>query len=182
MRILSTALVMTVVFALAATGTSQNTAKDDAMQSCPMHEQHNQDAHHAMVEKNGDGAMGFAHDKTTHHFRLTREGGAIEVTANDSNDKTSTAAIRLHLSHIAARFSDGDFSTPMFVHDNIPPGVTTMKILKGNVHYQYEEIASGARVRIATSDPIAVAAIHDFLRFQIADHQAGDNLEVQGPR
>ena len=179
MRSLSTALVVTVVFAFATTGTSQNTAKDDAMQSCPMHEEHNQNAHHAMVEKDGDQAMGFAHDKTTHHFRLSGDGGAIEVTANDSNDKTSTEEIRSHLSHIAVMFSHGDFSTPMFVHGGVPPGVTTMKILKAKLEYRYEEIASGGRVRLGSTDPIAIAAIQDFLRFQITDHQTGDSLEVQ---
>jgi hypothetical protein len=30
--------------------------------------------------------MGFSHDKTTHHFRLYPDGGAIEVTADDPND------------------------------------------------------------------------------------------------
>ena len=182
MRSLSTALVVTVVFAFATTGISQNTATDDAMQSCPMHAQHSQNAHHAMVEKNGDQAMGFAHEKTTHHFRLSSDGGAIEVTANDSNDKTSAEEIRSHLSHIAAMFSHGDFSTPMFVHAVVPPGVTTMKMLRAKLEYRYEEIASGGRVRIAFNDPIAVAAVHDFLRFQITDHQTGDNLEVQDPR
>jgi len=29
-----------------------------------------------------DEAMGFPHDRTTHHFRLLPDGGAIEVTVN----------------------------------------------------------------------------------------------------
>jgi hypothetical protein len=36
----------------------------------------------------------------------------------------------------------------------------------------------GARVRIATANAEAVEAIHDFLRYQIKDHQTGDSLEV----
>ena len=141
-----------------------------------MHDSHA--AHHAVVESHGDQAMGFPHDKTAHHFRMTSDGGAIELTVNDLNDKTNTAAIRSHLSHIATMFGSGDFSTPMFVHDGVPPGVTTMKLMKSAIHYTYEEAPSGGRVRLKSDDPIAVAAIHDFIRFQITDHQTGDSLEV----
>ena len=71
--------------------------------------------------------MGFPHDKTTHHFRLYADGGAIVVTANDSKDSTNTQAMQSHLKHIAGMFSEGNFSIPMFVHDQVPPGVPVMK-------------------------------------------------------
>lgn len=141
-----------------------------------MHDQHA--AHHAVVETHGDQAMGFPHDKTTHHFRLLSDGGAIEVAANDANDKANISAIRMHLSHIAMMFADGDFSTPMFVHDGVPPGVTAMKLLRSKIRYTYAEMPSGGTVRIKSDDPVALAAIHDFIRFQITDHQTGDSLEV----
>jgi hypothetical protein len=67
----------------------------------------------------------------------------------------------------------------MFVHDGVPPGVTTMRLLKPAIRYKYEEISSGGRVRIESGDPVAIAAIQDFLRFQITDHQTGDSLEVE---
>lgn len=152
----------------------QDTKQDD-MNDCPMHAQHVARSHQAEVESQGDQAMGFPHDKTTtHHFRMAADGGAIEVTVNDPGDKANTAAIRSHLRRIAMMFSNGDFSTPTFIHDGIPPGATTMKLMKAAIHYQYEETPSGGRVRIETDDPIALAAIHDFLRFQIAEHQTGD--------
>jgi hypothetical protein len=122
--------------------------------------------------------MGFPQDKTTHHFHLMSDGGSIEVAANDSGDKTNTEAIRSHLTHIAMMFSKGDFSTPMFIHDGIPPGVTTMKLMKSAIHYSYEETTSGGRVMIKSDDAIGVAAIHDFLRFQITEHQTGDSVQV----
>jgi len=53
-----------------------------------------------------------------------------------------------------------------------------MKLMKSAIHYTYEEMPSGGRVRIQSDDPIAVAAIHDFVRFQITDHQTGDSLQV----
>jgi hypothetical protein len=155
----------------------QDTKQDD-MKDCPMHSQHATQSHHAVVESHGDQAMGFPHDKTTHHFRMVAGGGVIEVTVNDSGDKANTMAIRSHLSRIAMMFGNGDFSTPMFVHDSIPPGVTTMKLMKSDIHYTYEEMPTGGRVRIKSDNPVAVAAIHDFLRFQINEHQTGDSLEV----
>jgi hypothetical protein len=160
---------------LSVPGLSQQTKEDGATKDCPMHEQHS--AHHAVVESHGDQAMGFPHDATTHHFRLMPNGGAIEVSANNPDDKTNTQAIRLHLKHIATMFGNGDFSTPMFIHDGVPPGTTAMKLMKAAIHYTYEEMASGGRVRIQADDPIAVAAIHDFLRFQITEHQTDDSLE-----
>ena len=158
---------------------SQEAKSDDSMKDCPMHAQHAaQQAHDAIVESHGDQAMGFPHDKTTHHFRMMSDGGAIEVTVNDPNDKPNAGAIRSHLSHITVMFGNGDFSIPMFIHDSVPPGVTTMKLMKSAVHYTYEEMPSGGRIRIKSDDPIAVAAINDFFRFQITEHQTGDTLEV----
>ena len=169
-------LVIAFSLLLAFPVLAQEAKPDDTMKDCPMHDQHA--AHHAVVENHGDQAMGFPHDKTTHHFRTMSDGGAVEVTVNDPSDKTNTGAIRSHLSHIAMMFGNGDFSTPMFIHDGVPPGVTTMKLMKSAIHYTYEEMPSGGRIRIKSDDPIAVAAIHDFVRFQITEHQTGDTLEV----
>lgn len=153
-------------------------AAQEAGSSCPMHDQHaSQDAHHAGVDARGDQAMGFGHDKTTHHFSLKADGGAIEVVANDAADKQNVDAIRGHLRHIAVMFTNGDFSTPMFIHDRVPPGVPVMKEKK--IEYRYEELAAGGRIVIRSEDPEAVAAVHDFLKFQIKDHQTGDQEQVK---
>lgn len=164
--------VMLLFFVSAAF--AQDTKPSD-MKTCPMHDSA---AHHAAVESHGDQAMGFPHDATTHHFRVLSDGGAIEVTVNEATDKTNLSAIRSHLTHIAAMFHDGDFSTPMFIHDGVPPGVTTMKLMKGAIRYSYEEMPSGGKVRLQSSDAVSVAAIHDFLRFQINEHQTGDTLDT----
>ncbi len=148
-------------------------------QPSAQHHNHEQSKQHVEgVNERGDHAMGFSHEKTTHHFRLTSEGGAIEVTANDPNDAASQEMIRTHLAHIAMVFKEGDFSTPMFVHGEAPPGVPTMKRLKADVSYTFEKIDFGGRVRIATANPDAVEAIHEFLRYQIQDHQTGDSVET----
>jgi hypothetical protein len=135
------------------------------------------DDHHAAVNSRGDHAMGFSHEKTVHHFRLMKDGGTIEVTSNDGKDTESRDQIRMHLKHIAASFSAGNFDMPMFIHDQMPPGVTVMKRLKSQIKYEVENIPAGARVRISTGNPEAVKAVQDFLRFQITDHQTGDPLE-----
>jgi hypothetical protein len=148
----------------------------DGRPRLPMHEEHmkNLSQHQADVEKHGDQAMGFPHDKTTHHFRLSPDGGTIEVTANDGKDSTNIQAIQSHLKHIAEMFSDGNFSVPMFVHDQVPPGVPVMKDKRDQISYSYEELPFGARVKIKTSDADALKAVHDFLSFQIEDHHTGD--------
>ena len=148
------------------------------MQSCPMHKEHMKAAQHqAEVETHGDEAMGFPHDKTTHHFRLLPDGGAIEVTVNDGKDTQDVQAIHSHLAHIVTMFSNGDFSLPMFIHSQVPPGVTEMKEKRGAISYTLEELPGGGRVRIKTADRDALNAIHDFLNFQIEDHHTGDKTE-----
>jgi hypothetical protein len=105
---------MKTVIAFLMFGVLQLAAQD--MQSCPMHKEHIRGAaqHQADVEKHGDEAMGFPHDKTSHHFRLYSDGGAIEVVVNGSKDSQNMQAIRSHLAHIATMFSGGEFSMPMF--------------------------------------------------------------------
>ena len=103
---------MKTVIAFLIFGVLQLAAQD--MQSCPMHKDHMKDAfqHQADVEKHGDEAMGFPHDKTTHHFRLYSDGGAIEVTVNDNKDSKNLQAIRSHLTHIVTMFSTGNSRFP----------------------------------------------------------------------
>jgi hypothetical protein len=153
------------------------------MQSCPMHKEHMKatSQHQADVEKHGDEAMGFTHDKTTHHFRLYSDGGAIEVTANDSKDSQNMQAIRSHLTHIATMFANGEFSIPMFVHDQVPPGVPVMTDKREKISYTFEELPTGGRVRIKTANAEALKAIHDFLRFQIEDHHTRDTINPGRP-
>jgi hypothetical protein len=138
-----------------------------------------QQSHHEMVNQRGDQVMGFDHTKTTHHFRLLVDGGAIDVSANDSKDTESRDQIRHHLRHIAMMFADGDFSAPMLIHGQTPPGVQVMKRLKEDITYKFEETDRGGLVRITTSNAEAIQAVHDFLIFQIKDHRTGDSLEVE---
>jgi hypothetical protein len=133
----------------------------------------------AGVNARGDQGMGFSHEKTTHHFHLRTNGGAIEIRSDDPSDIASREAIRQHLAMIAVKFSQGDFAIPMFIHATVPPGVEDMKRLKSKITYEAENTENGAKLRITSHDAEAVAAVHTFLRFQIQDHRTGDSLEVQ---
>jgi hypothetical protein len=143
-------------------------AEKPSMAECPMMNDH------AAMNARGDNAMGFSQDKTTHHFRLTDDGGTIEVSANDPTDETSPSQIRGHLGHIAKMFEKGNFDVPMFVHGKNPAGVEIMKQQKTSITYSYEETKGGGLVRIRTHDAKALQAVHEFLRFQIREHQTGD--------
>ena len=158
---------------LTTTCTSPANSKHSTTDS---HQTH--DSHLMAVNERGDQAMGFSHEKTKHHFRLLADGGAIEVTANNSQDALSRDQIRTHLSHIAQLFAAGNFEAPMLTHGKIPPGVPALQKLKSDVGYAYEEIDNGGRVRIKTDNREALSAVHEFLRFQISDHQTGDSAEV----
>jgi hypothetical protein len=140
------------------------------------------DAHASGVDMRGEHAMGFSHETSTHHFRLLPDGGAIEVTANDPNDKVSRDEIRSHLSHIAQMFTNGNFQVPMFIHDTVPRGVPAMKSKGANIAYVFEPIPNGGRVRIKTTDAEALRAVHQFLAFQIGDHRTGDPRVVAASR
>jgi hypothetical protein len=133
----------------------------------------------AAVDQRGDQGMGFSHTMTDHHFHLCFDGGVIEVESNSLDDDASKEAIRRHMQKIAGMFAQGDFSLPMFIHDTVPPGVEAMKNLKDQITYTAEKTAKGAQVRIATRNPQALIAVHEFLRFQIKDHRTGDSLAVQ---
>jgi hypothetical protein len=148
--------------------------------SCPMHAEHMKeqasaaDQRFAEMNARGDQSMGFEQSKTTHHFRSLEDGGAIEVTVKDLADTTNLNAIRSHLSQIAKQFAAGDFSTPMMTHAEMPPGAADMQKLANKIAYTYEELPAGARVKITTGDPDALAAVHKFFDYQIKEHRTGD--------
>jgi hypothetical protein len=126
------------------------TAGRCAAQDKPDREDAATHSHHAGVNQRGDHVMGFSHEKTTHHFRLFADGGAIEVEANDPKDTPSRDQIRAHLAHIAQMFAAGDFNSPMLIHDRVPPGVPTLQQLKTEVTYRFEKTDRGGVVKITT--------------------------------
>jgi hypothetical protein len=131
------------------------------------------------MKRRGAEAMGFDQSKATHHFRLTTEGGVITVAANSADDAASRDQIRAHLKIIADQFQRGDFGKPAATHAGVPPGVETMLRSTDRIRYTFEEAPLGGQVRIASGDSSAIAAIHEFLRYQIREHATGDPLMVE---
>ena len=152
-----------------------------AQQAEHQHDPKNHDKHQSEVNERGDKAMGFSHKKNTHRFRLLTDGGAIEVRANRADDKESLQQIRKHLREIAEAFPAGEFDAPFSTHGKIPPGVPAMKRLGKEINYEFDEIEGGGRVRLSTNNADALRAIHDFMRFQIEDHQTGDSTKIEKP-
>lgn len=138
-----------------------------------------QQDHKASVNEHGDKVMGFSHENTTHHFVLTADGGLIEARANDIKDTASLDQIRGHFQHIVHMFADGNFNAPMLVHSQNVPGTATMTRLKADLHWNVQDLPRGARITITADNQEALEAVHDFLRFQIADHGTGDCTAVR---
>ena len=132
----------------------------------------------SQMDHRGAQVMGFDQDKTSHHFYLYPDGGAIDVSVKDASDKTNLEAIRAHLPHIVMMFGEGNFDAPMLVHGTEVPGAAEMKKIKDTITWKYEETARGGRVTIGTANAEALKAVHAFLRFQITDHKTGDSLDI----
>jgi len=159
-------LVASLAVALVAYGQQENSQENPA-------------EHHCQMMKHGETAMGFSQVDTTHHFELTTSGGVIEVQANDPADTTTRDQIRQHLQGISKAFAQGDFSSPMMTHGEIPPGVPVMQRLKADLSYRYLEADRGGKVFISAANSETLNAVHEFLRFQIEEHRTGDPETVQ---
>lgn len=155
----------------------------DPMASCPMHAQHTSKAdgtaaHGHDVDQRHD-TFGMPHEGSTHAFRLFADGGAIELRATSEANAETIAAIRTHLQHVVTQFQEADFSTPAFVHGYPPDGVAAMQKLHADIVYRYEALPTGGRIRITTKSAPALAAVHDFLRFQVVEHRTGGSGKVE---
>jgi hypothetical protein len=132
-----------------------------------------------LVSTQNPHAMGFDQDATAHHFSLFTDGGRIAVDVKTAGDTANRDAIRSHLAHIATMFGDGDFDAPMLVHGTSRvPGIEVMAARRASITYRYADTPSGGRVDIVTTDAAALAALHDFLRYQIREHRTGDEGKV----
>jgi hypothetical protein len=142
--------------------------------SCPMAASH---AKRDQVDHRHDEATGVAHEGTVHHFLLAKDGGSIRLEVTDAGKVEARDRIREHLQVVARSFASGDFSLPMAIHDQVPPGAEVMRKRKSAIRYWYEPTDKGGVVRISTRDARALDAVHAFLRFQIRDHGTNDPTE-----
>ena len=131
----------------------------------------NDDAAFAALQARGEMGMDVDQYASTHFFDALPDGGRIEFQY-DSDDSKGVEAIRSHLREIEAAFNNGDFSTPNFVHSQEVPGTDVMSERRQHIEYRYEELPRGGELRLTTSDPEALGAIHEFMAFQRQDHRA----------
>lgn len=144
------------------------------------HEEHmKQMSQESEMKKRGNVAMGFDQDKVSHHFHLTRTGGSIEVGVKQNADDVTRQQIRDHLRTISQDFANGDFTSPIATHAEVPPGVSVLRERKARITYAYQETPDGGRVTISTKDRTARKSVHDFLEYQIREHATGDPLSVE---
>jgi SAM-dependent methyltransferase len=170
---ISTLFLSLIMASGAVTAGAQHTNMPAGM----THEEHMaQMKKEAEMKQHGNAAMGFDQDRTTHHFLMTSNGGSIAVDANDPADEASVAQIRNHLQEIAIAFKLGDFGKPHETHSEYPAGVPVMQRLKHEITYTYAETQRGGIVRIVTTNPEALAAVHAFLAYQVKEHATGDPL------
>jgi len=116
--------------------------------------------------------MGVDQYTSTHRFDALPDGGRIELQ-RDTEDSAGVATIRAHMRAIAKAFKSGDFTTPEFVHMRMVPGADVMAARRALITYEPRDLPRGAELRIRTTDPQAIAAIHRFMAFQRSDHHAG---------
>lgn len=133
---------------------------------------------HHPTGAHGAAVMGFSQTETSHHFRLSPGGGAVEVHVHDAANTALRDKVADHLRMIAKAFSQGDFATPLAVHGEPPAGAGVMRAKKNAITYTFEESDRGGRVIVQTADADALRAVHEFLRYQIREHKTGDSLNV----
>ena len=123
------------------------------------------------VQSRGANVMGVDQYTSQHVFASTADGGTITLVRL-IDDTTGARQIREHFAEIAQQFGRGEFTAPFLVHDMTVPGTVVMAERKALIQYSVREIPRGGELRIVTSDRAALAAIHEFLAFQRADHRA----------
>ncbi len=98
----------------------------------------------------------------------------MRVTANDLNDAETAARISRHLRTLASQFRRGDFSGPERDHGPTLAGVENLRRLHEKIIYTAHSIAGGGELIISSDDRRAIDAIHQFLQFQMREHNSGD--------
>jgi hypothetical protein len=129
------------------------------------------DSGFAGVQRRGAVVMGVNQYTSRHVFEPLPDGGRIALERS-VDDSTGAAQIRRHMLMIAGQFTAGDFRLPGIVHDREVPGTRVMAERRAFISYTVESLPRGGAVRVRSSDPVAVQAIHEFLAFQRQDHHA----------
>jgi hypothetical protein len=126
----------------------------------------------AAMQARGEHVMGVDQYASAHVFEDLPDGGRVVLDRADAADTADIATIRAHMRDIEAAFRAGDFSKPFAVHAQTVPGTAVMSARRAAIRYEAADRPRGGEVRITSGDPVAVAAIHEFLAFQRSAHHA----------
>lgn len=129
----------------------------------------------AAVQERGRAVMGVNQYTSRHVFEDLTDGGRIVLDIDDPADTAGVATVRAHLRTIVHDFEAGNFAKPFAVHAQVVPGTDVMSQRRQRITYRMVERPRGGEVRIATTDSMAVDAVHRFLAFQRMDHRAADH-------
>lgn len=163
MRVL---LILAALAAAAPPLAAQHPGHDEMMKA-----RADSDSAFTALQSRGKGVMGVDQATARHVFESLPDGGRIELQ-EAVDDTAAVTRIRRHLSEIAGAFARGDFTDPGLVHLQTVPGTEVMAAKRGVIGYRVSELPRGGQVRITTTDPDAVAAVHEFLAFQRREHRA----------
>ena len=135
------------------------------------------DSSFAKLQQRGATVMGVDQYTSQHVFEPLPTGGRIVLQRKEA-DSAGEAVIREHMRTIAKAFAAGDFTLPGVVHamEDVP-GTEQMRALHDDITYTPRDLPRGGEVIIATSNPTAIEAVHEFLAFQRTDHRAGMHME-----
>ena len=168
------------VMAVASIGGIPLAAQDAGPRDSLPHDAANHGAHHdpaagdsafADLQRRGAQVMGVDQYRSAHRFDALPDGGRIELQSL-TGDTADVARIRRHFRDIQEAFIAGDFSGPFEVHAGTVPGTDLMASREDRIRYTRRDLPRGAELRLTTTDPEVVRAIHEFLAFQRGDHRA----------
>ena len=131
------------------------------------------DSAFAGMQHRGRHAMGVDQATSKHLFMPLPDGGRIALQTAES-DVNGPATVRAHMRTIADAFAAGNFDIPGYVHAGRVPGTDVMREKRALIRYQTTELSHGGEVRITTTDPAALSAVHEFLAFQMSEHRTGN--------
>lgn len=123
----------------------------------------------AMLER-GNIAMGFDQMKIHHHFMATSTGGEIMIMSTNTTDTQTINEIRSHVKDIQYEFSQGNFSKPFYIHDQVVPGTDVMIAKKDLIQYSIKDFGGGSALILTTNDTELLNAIRQFMNFQTSQH------------
>lgn len=123
----------------------------------------------AMLER-GNTAMGFNQSEIHHHFMATSTGGEIMIMSINTSNTKITDEIRSHVKDIQYEFSQGNFTKPFYIHDQVVPGTDIMTTKRDLIQYSIKDIDGGSILILRTNDTELLAAIQQFMNFQSSQH------------